>query len=147
MATNAHHITDEALSRLLEKAAGKPVVIEHNGVRYRVTPEDPFAFYDPEKVKAAIDAGFGAWKDADFIKRRTETPAEPLPVPDLTMTDRDALRQVVQAAKPRKKSLEWGPETRYGREDDFNAGFNEGIDVYEAALRNAIDDAPEPKQG
>lgn len=139
MATNAHHITDEALARLLEKAAGRPVVIEHNGIRYRIEPENPFAFYDPEKMRKAIDAGFGAWKDADIVQPRIEIPAEPVPIPDLTQADREAMRQVVQAAKPRQKSLEWGPETRYGREDDFNTGYNEGIDEYEAALLKRIE--------
>lgn len=37
---------DDELAKRLKEAAGQPVVIEHNGVRYRIEPEDPFAFYD-----------------------------------------------------------------------------------------------------
>lgn len=60
-------------------------------------------------------------------------------IPDLTATDRAAMHQLVQSVKPRKKSLEWEPETWYGREDDFNAGFNEALDEYEAVLLVQID--------
>ena len=32
------------------------------------------------------------------------------------------------------RSLEWGPETRYGREDDYNNGNNDALDEYARAL-------------
>ncbi|MDQ2787074.1 MAG: hypothetical protein M3Y58_18955, partial [Chloroflexota bacterium] len=53
---------DDELAKRLEEAAGQPVVIAHNGVRYRIESEDPCAFYDPEKMRAAIHASAGAWQ-------------------------------------------------------------------------------------
>ena len=59
---------DDELAKRLEAAAGQPVVIAHNGVRYRIEPEDPFAFYDPEKMHAAIEASAGAFKGIDVTQ-------------------------------------------------------------------------------
>lgn len=56
---------DDELAKRLGEAAGQPVVITHNGIRYRIEPEDPFAFSDPEKMRAAIHAGAGAFKGID----------------------------------------------------------------------------------
>jgi hypothetical protein len=53
---------------------------------------------------------------------------------------REGLRLTVRRAKARAKSLEYGPETRYGREDDFNNGYNEAFDEYEAALLKRLDE-------
>ncbi len=64
------HLDDE-LAKRLKVAAGQPVVIKHNGVRYRIEPEDPFAFYDPKKMRAALRASAGAWRgvvDAEVLK-------------------------------------------------------------------------------
>ncbi len=46
---------DSALARALDEAATS-VVLERNGVRYRVSPEadDPWAGYDPERVRAGL---------------------------------------------------------------------------------------------
>ena len=38
---------DAPLARTLAEAKGKPVVVEANRVRYRVVPENPWAFYTP----------------------------------------------------------------------------------------------------
>ncbi len=53
--------------------------------------------------------------------------------------ERTRLERIIREAKPKAKSLEWGPETRYGREDDFNNGYNEALDEYEGALLKRID--------
>lgn len=64
-----HKLNPEStLARLLDEAGRNPVVIEHHGVRYRIEPEDPFAFYDPEKTQAAIDASAGALKGIDVTQ-------------------------------------------------------------------------------
>ncbi len=122
------------LARLLARAEGKPVIIEHNGVRYRIEPEDPFAFYDPKKMQAAIRAGASAFKRVDTEQPRKDTREMCGHDPEAVATDREALRRIIREAKPKAKSLEWGPETRYGREDDFNNGYNEALDEYETAL-------------
>ena len=46
---------DSELARALDEAA-MSVVLERNGVRYRVSPEadDPWANYDPAKLRAAL---------------------------------------------------------------------------------------------
>jgi hypothetical protein len=47
---------DSELGRALDDTDGSPVVLERNGVRFRVTrdPDDPWAGYDPEKVRAGL---------------------------------------------------------------------------------------------
>jgi hypothetical protein len=51
MPTDVIIVTQEDLARRLDEAAGRSVVVEHSGVRYRIEPEDPFAFYDPARVR------------------------------------------------------------------------------------------------
>jgi hypothetical protein len=55
------------LSDLLQKADAAPVVLERNGVRFRLerVDEDIWAGYDPEKVKAALAKATGSWADLD----------------------------------------------------------------------------------
>jgi len=43
-------------------------------------------------------------------------------------------RLIVREAKPKKKSIEYGKETRYGREIYQNGGYNDALDEYEEAL-------------
>ncbi len=127
---------DDALAHRLDASPRAPVTIEHRGIRYRIEPEDPFAFSDPEKALAAIEASAGIFKRAGVDAEQLERDIDEMRGhgPEPTIADREAFRQIVRDVKPKQKSLEWGPETRYGREDDFNNGFNEAIDEYEAAL-------------
>ena len=52
---------DSELGRALVETDGLPIVLERNGARFRVTrePDDPWANYDPEKVRAALRAVAG----------------------------------------------------------------------------------------
>jgi hypothetical protein len=139
MTKETHPITDETLSRLLEEAAGQPVVIEANGVRYRVEPEDPFAFYDPEKMLAAIEQGAGAFKGMDveqFLAYIREARGHG---PETDEEHRALFRRIVREAKPVPKPTEYGPESRYGRDSHSNGRYNEALDEYEAALLARID--------
>jgi hypothetical protein len=45
---------DSELGRALDAANGNPIVLVRDGVRFRVTrdPDDPWASYDPEKLRA-----------------------------------------------------------------------------------------------
>ena len=47
---------DSELGRALGESDGTPVVLERNGTRFRVTrePDDSWANYDPEKVRAGL---------------------------------------------------------------------------------------------
>ena len=47
---------DSELGRALSDPDGSPVVLERSGERFRVTrdPDDPWANYDPEAVRAAL---------------------------------------------------------------------------------------------
>jgi hypothetical protein len=59
---------DSELGRLLDAASLAPVVLEKDGVRYRVgrlDADDPSAGYDPEAVRAAIRLSAGVLKPAD----------------------------------------------------------------------------------
>jgi hypothetical protein len=58
---------DSELSRLLAAARDRPLVLEADGVRYRVIREDEdlWADYDPEAVRAAVAATAGTWADLD----------------------------------------------------------------------------------
>jgi hypothetical protein len=64
---------DSELGRRLKEADREPVILENEGVRFRVvreadevqTTDDPWANYDPEKVIAAIHASAGALKGVD----------------------------------------------------------------------------------
>ncbi|HZA22973.1 MAG TPA: hypothetical protein VFA32_10290 [Dehalococcoidia bacterium] len=64
---------ESELARLLTEAGDMPLLLEKNGEVYRLEPlarnrEDIFAGYDPEKVKKAIAATAGSWKDLDTDK-------------------------------------------------------------------------------
>jgi hypothetical protein len=70
VATDLETITvrpDSDIARLLEQAAETPAIIEARGVRYRVMREDddPFAHYDPQRAKAALDRAFGSLTGVD----------------------------------------------------------------------------------
>jgi hypothetical protein len=47
---------DSELGRALDETDGEPVVLLRNGTRFRVTrdPDDPWANYDPEKVRDGL---------------------------------------------------------------------------------------------
>ena len=47
---------DSELGRALGQTSGEPVVLLRNGTRFRVTrdPDDPWANYDPEKVRQGL---------------------------------------------------------------------------------------------
>lgn len=139
MMKKAHAITDEALANLLEQAAGQPVIVEANGVRYRIEPEDPFAFYDPEKMRAAIHAGAGALKGLDVEQFRKDIREARGHGPETDEEHRAAFQRIVREAKPAPKPIEYGPESRYGRDSHSNGRYNEALDEYEAALLTRID--------
>jgi hypothetical protein len=52
---------DSELGRALVETDGSPIVLERNGARFRVTrePDDPWANYDPEAVRAGLRAVAG----------------------------------------------------------------------------------------
>lgn len=47
---------ESELGRALEQSEDSPLILVRNGARFRVTrdPDDPWANYDPEKVRAAL---------------------------------------------------------------------------------------------
>jgi hypothetical protein len=47
---------DSELGRALEETGDEPVVLLRGGTRFRVTrdPDDPWANYDPQKVRAGL---------------------------------------------------------------------------------------------
>ena len=47
---------DSELGRALDEANGNPIVLVRDGVRFRVTrdSDDPWASYDPEKLRAGL---------------------------------------------------------------------------------------------
>lgn len=47
---------DSELGRALDEASGEPVVLVRGGIRFRVTREvdDPWATYDPERVRSEL---------------------------------------------------------------------------------------------
>ncbi len=57
------------LDRLLDEASGAPMLVERNGVVYRVDTEieaeDIWAGYDPSAAGAALKQATGSWKDID----------------------------------------------------------------------------------
>jgi hypothetical protein len=57
-----HVPNDSELARLLQEADEIGLRLERNGITYRVTREneDPWAGYDPEAVRAGMEAGAGA---------------------------------------------------------------------------------------
>ena len=77
---------------LLEEAANQPLLLEKDGVVYRlereVKPrEDIWSRYDPEAALEGIEAAAGSWKDIDpeefkaFIYRAREEGSRPLDRP------------------------------------------------------------------
>lgn len=76
------------LARLLDEAAGSPVLLEKDGELYRLNraeEEDIRVGYDPEKVREAVAKYAGSWSDIDleafksFIYRAREEGSKPLP--------------------------------------------------------------------
>lgn len=153
----AHTFPPESpLGRDLVEARGRPVIVEANGVRYRVVPENPWAFYEPTKkgegiagklgapntadalpvptAETAIERAAGAWAGLGVFE--SSSPERGRPAQETTANDGDDgdWRRIVREAKPPKRSVEHGAETRYGREVYGNARYNAALDEYEAAL-------------
>ena len=73
------------LPRLLDEAAEGPVILERGGVRFRLSrdevADDPWADYDPERVRAALREFAGIispeeaerWKEAIYRAREEGT--------------------------------------------------------------------------
>jgi hypothetical protein len=55
---------DSEFARLLKRAAEEPALLDIDGMRFRVESEelDPFANYDPERARAALERAAGSWK-------------------------------------------------------------------------------------
>jgi hypothetical protein len=55
--------------RLLEEAAGAPLILVKDGVRYRLDREDAkediWANYDPERVLQVLEETAGSWRGID----------------------------------------------------------------------------------
>lgn len=130
---------EDELAQRLDEVAGQPVVIEHNGVRYRIEPEDPFAFYDPEKMRAAIHAGAGAFKGIDREQFLADIREARGHGPETDAEHRAVFHRIVREAKPVKQPTEYGPGSRYGRDSHSNGRYNDALDEYEAALLKGID--------
>lgn len=57
---------DTNLEQVLEEARSSSVLLEKDGVTYRLEEAGGiWSGYDPEKVRAAISATAGSWADAD----------------------------------------------------------------------------------
>ncbi len=58
---------DTTLTDVLALARRNAVVLDDNGVRYRLTreTEDIWTDYDPVKVRAALETFGGSWSDVD----------------------------------------------------------------------------------
>jgi hypothetical protein len=52
---------------------------------------------------------------------------------------REDFRLIVREEKPKEKPVDYGPETRYGRESYRNGGYNAALDEYEAALLKRLE--------
>lgn len=76
------------LARLLDEAASTPVLLDHRGHLYRLTPEgeaseNVWATYDPGAALAGIQAAAGSWNDIDpeafkvFLYRAREEGSRP----------------------------------------------------------------------
>lgn len=105
---------DEETARIFAAANTHPVRVECDGVVYRIEREDHWLYYHPEGMQGKTDEEHRERGQEDF-------------------------RRIVREAKPKAKSLEWGPETRYGREDDYNNGYNEALDEYEGVLLKRLE--------
>ncbi len=64
---------ETSVGSLLDEAAAAPVVLETNGTRYRLVrePDDPWAGYDPERVREGLRrfAGTLSPEEGERIKR------------------------------------------------------------------------------
>ncbi len=58
---------DSELARLLDEAANTPLLLEKDGVQYRLDREENHirADYDPEVAREGIRTAAGSWKDID----------------------------------------------------------------------------------
>lgn len=59
---------DTKLEPILEEARKSTVLLEKDGITYRLNAEtlnDIWSGYDPERVRAAVAATAGSWADAD----------------------------------------------------------------------------------
>ncbi|MBA2596427.1 MAG: hypothetical protein M3Q50_11140 [Chloroflexota bacterium] len=63
---------DSDLGRALDETGGEPVILVRGGTRFRVTrdPDDPWATYVPEKVRAGLEmvAGMRTPEEGERIK-------------------------------------------------------------------------------
>jgi hypothetical protein len=59
--------SESDLADLLAMAEEAPLVLESNGVRYRLVKEedDLWSGYDPKRVRAAVAETAGSWADLD----------------------------------------------------------------------------------
>ncbi len=77
---------DSELARLLDEAAEQPLLLEKDGVRYRLDKEeaDIWASYDPDAALEGIRAAAGSWKDIEaealkaYLYRAREAGSRPL---------------------------------------------------------------------
>jgi len=65
---------DSEIGRFLEQADELPLLVERDGVRYRVTREgdDAFADYDPERAGQALRKSAGALAGVDVETLKAE---------------------------------------------------------------------------
>ena len=69
-----HVAPGSELDRLIESVNAGPIVLEKDGIRYRLervaepAVDDLWADYDPEALRAALRATAGSWQDVDAEK-------------------------------------------------------------------------------
>ncbi len=76
---------DSELARLLDEAADRPLLLEKDGVQYRLDREgtDIRAAYDPEVARDGIRKAAGSWKAMDaeafkaYIRERRSASSRP----------------------------------------------------------------------
>lgn len=107
---------DPETARIFAEANLHPVLVEIADKLYRIERVEHYLYYHLEERQETRD------DDSEPIAH-----------------GKGDFHQIIREAKPKAKSLEWGPETRYGREDDFNNGYNEALDKYEAALLTRLE--------
>jgi hypothetical protein len=57
---------ESTLADVLDAAASEPVVLDKDGMRFRITREDDiWEPPDPERVREVLDATAGSWSDID----------------------------------------------------------------------------------
>ena len=69
---------DSEIAQLLKRAAEEPAILDVDGARFRVESEepDPFANYDPERARAALERAAGSLKGVDVPKLLEELRAQ-----------------------------------------------------------------------